>query len=166
MPKPVGKEEVGQTKTGPSSFFPLLICPPARLHKFLRLWPRATQRANLLLRAGFARRSSVSSTLQRHAAFATTSWVRLCSGSESWCEVPLRLHSAMDTISLHYAGQRVRVFTYQFAALCMRYIIEAITKGQILDIDREGEIANCAINGYLFDTSARHKGDLSSSVTM
>src|SRR3546814_4463817 len=32
-------------------------------------------------------------------------------GGESWCDVILRLRSVLDTISLHYAGRRVMIFT-------------------------------------------------------
>src|SRR3546814_17331525 len=33
-------------------------------------------------------------------------------GGESWCDVILRLRSVLDTISRHYAGRRVMIFTH------------------------------------------------------
>lgn len=81
-------------------------------------------------------------------------------GGESWCDVILRLRSVMDTISLHYAGRRVMIFTHQVVVLCMRYIIETMTEAQILGIDRDGDVANCAITDYRFDATAGRAGGL------
>ena len=79
-------------------------------------------------------------------------------GGESWCDVILRLRSVLDTISLHYAGKRVMIFTHQVVVLCMRYILETLDEAQILGIDREGDVANCAITDYRFDPAAGHDG--------
>jgi len=66
-------------------------------------------------------------------------------GGESWCDVILRLRGAVDTISLHHSGRRVLVLTHQVVVLCMRYLLEQMTEDQILSIDREGDVANCAV---------------------
>ncbi len=81
-------------------------------------------------------------------------------GGESWCDVILRLRSVLDTISLHYAGKRVMIFSHQVVVLCMRYILETLDEAQILAIDREGDVANCAITDYRFDPGAGHEGML------
>ena len=81
-------------------------------------------------------------------------------GGESWCDVILRLRSVMDTISLHHAGRRVMIFTHQVVVLCLRYVIEAMDEKQILAIDREGDVANCAITDYRFDPQAGPNGNL------
>jgi len=70
-------------------------------------------------------------------------------GGESWCDVILRLRSVMDTISLHHAGQRVMIFSHQVVVLCIRYILETLNEAQILAIDREGDVANCAVTDYV-----------------
>jgi broad specificity phosphatase PhoE len=67
---------------------------------------------------------------------------------ESWCDVILRLRSALDTISLHYAGQRVLIVTHQMVVLCFRYLIENLDESTVLDIDRTADVANCAITEY------------------
>lgn len=67
---------------------------------------------------------------------------------ESWCDVILRLRSALDTISLHYANERVLIVAHQAVVLCMRYIIENLTEQQILDIDREDDVLNCGVTEY------------------
>jgi broad specificity phosphatase PhoE len=79
-------------------------------------------------------------------------------GGESWCDVILRLRSVLDTISLHYAGKRVMIFTHQVVVLCMRYILETLDEPRILEIDRQGDVANCAITDYRFDAAAGHDG--------
>ncbi|WP_075293205.1 histidine phosphatase family protein [Pararhizobium arenae] len=68
---------------------------------------------------------------------------------ESWCDVILRLRSMLDTVSLHYSGQRVLIVAHQVVVLCMRYIIEDLSEDQILNIDRQGDVANCGITEYV-----------------
>ena len=53
-------------------------------------------------------------------------------GGESWCDVILRLRSALDTMSLHYDGCRVLIVAHQVVVLCMRYLLEHMTEEQIL----------------------------------
>jgi len=72
-------------------------------------------------------------------------------GGESWCDVILRLRSALDTISLHHADKRVLVVAHQVVVLCLRYILEGLTEEQILAIDREAEVANCGVTEYSFE---------------
>lgn len=81
-------------------------------------------------------------------------------GGESWCDVILRLRSALDTISLHHSGRRVLILTHQVVVLCMRYLLENLTEEQILAIDREGDVANCAITEYEFDSEGGPHGML------
>lgn len=81
-------------------------------------------------------------------------------GGESWCDVILRLRSVLDTISLHFAGKRVMIFTHQVVVLCLRYIIENLDEDGILRIDREGDVANCAITEYRLDRDAGADGKL------
>jgi broad specificity phosphatase PhoE len=81
-------------------------------------------------------------------------------GGESWCDVILRLRSALDTISLHYPGRRVLVVGHQVVVLCLRYLIENLTEAQILEIDAAGEVANCAVTEYGFDPALKAEGGL------
>jgi broad specificity phosphatase PhoE len=81
-------------------------------------------------------------------------------GGESWCDVILRLRSALDTISLHHSrpGTRVLVVAHQVVVLCMRYLIEGLTEEEILTIDREGDVANCGVTTYALDERAQDDG--------
>ena len=81
-------------------------------------------------------------------------------GGESWCDVILRLRSAADTISLHYAGRRVLVVAHQVVVLCLRCVIEGLSERQILDIDAQGDVANCAVTEYGLDPGQGGDGKL------
>jgi len=77
-------------------------------------------------------------------------------GGESWCDVILRLRSAVDTLSLHHAGRRVLIVSHEVVVLCLRYLLEELDEERILAIDREGDVANCAVTEYrLRDQGAR-----------
>ena len=81
-------------------------------------------------------------------------------GGESWCDVILRLRSALDTISLHHGGRRVLVVGHQVVVLCMRYLLENLDEDGILAIDRTGDVANCSVTEYAFDQSLGNHGGL------
>jgi broad specificity phosphatase PhoE len=81
-------------------------------------------------------------------------------GGESWVDVIFRLLALMDTVSLHYGGQRVMIVAHQVVVLCLRYIIENLSEAEILAIDRQGDVANCAITEYRFDPAAGRDGGL------
>jgi 2,3-bisphosphoglycerate-dependent phosphoglycerate mutase len=81
-------------------------------------------------------------------------------GGESWCDVILRLRSALDTISLHHAGERVLIVCHQVVVLCMRYLLERMTEQQILAIDAQGDVANCGVTTYVHDPDAGRHGDM------
>ena len=72
-------------------------------------------------------------------------------GGESWCDVILRLRSALDTISLHHSGCRVLIVGHQVVVLCLRYLLENMTEQKILEIDAEGDVANCSVTEYGLD---------------
>lgn len=79
---------------------------------------------------------------------------------ESWCDVILRLRSAFETISLHHGGRRVLIVGHQVVVLCMRYMLEGLDEAQILAIDAEGDVANCAVTEYSFNANAGKDGGL------
>ncbi len=81
-------------------------------------------------------------------------------GGESWCDVILRLRSAMDTIGLHYGGRRVLIVGHQVVVLCLRYLLENLTEAEILAIDKAGDVANCGVTEYRFDPSVGKDGHL------
>lgn len=69
-------------------------------------------------------------------------------GGESWCDVILRLRSLLEMVTREYADRRVMVVAHQVIVNCMRYLLEHLDEQQILDIDRQGDVPNCAITSY------------------
>jgi broad specificity phosphatase PhoE len=83
-------------------------------------------------------------------------------GGESWCDVILRLRSALDTISLHHSGpdKRVLVVAHQVIVLCFRYLLEGMTEEQILAIDQAADVANCGVTAYSVSPELGEDGEL------
>ncbi len=81
-------------------------------------------------------------------------------GGESWCDVILRLRSALDTLSLHYRDDRVLIVCHQVVVLCLRYLLECMDEAQILAIDAAEEVANCSVTSYAFNPSLGHQGKM------
>ena len=81
-------------------------------------------------------------------------------GGESWCDVILRLRSALDTISLHYPQKRVLIVAHQVVVLCLRYLIETLTEAELMAIDAQGDVVNCGVTEYGFDPQASSDGAL------
>jgi broad specificity phosphatase PhoE len=69
-------------------------------------------------------------------------------GGESWADVILRLRSVSADLRREHAGQRVLVVAHQVIVNCFRYLLEALTEENILAIDRQGDVPNCAITSY------------------
>jgi broad specificity phosphatase PhoE len=72
-------------------------------------------------------------------------------GGESWTDALLRVRSAVADMRRDCAGQRVLVVAHQVVVLLVRYVVEQMTEQEILAIDREGDVANCAITEYVAD---------------
>lgn len=83
-------------------------------------------------------------------------------GGESWCDVILRLRSVLDSVSLHHSepGDRVLIVAHQVIVLCLRYLLETMTESEILEIDRQAEVANCGVTEYRLDRDASPGGML------
>jgi broad specificity phosphatase PhoE len=69
-------------------------------------------------------------------------------GGESWCDVILRLRSLLEMVTREYAERRVLVVAHQVTVSCLRYLLEHMDEAQILAIDREGDVPNCAVTSY------------------
>ncbi|MGV3569263.1 MAG: histidine phosphatase family protein [Ramlibacter sp.] len=72
-------------------------------------------------------------------------------GGESWCDVILRLRSLTEMVTREHGGERVLVVAHQVIVNCMRYLVENLDEQQILDIDRQGDVPNCAVTSYRHD---------------
>jgi broad specificity phosphatase PhoE len=73
---------------------------------------------------------------------------------ESWCDVGLRVRSALDSIGREFPDERVLVVSHQVVILLFRYVLERLTEQELLGIDREQELANCGLTEYRFEGGA------------
>jgi broad specificity phosphatase PhoE len=81
-------------------------------------------------------------------------------GGESWCDVVLRLRSALDTINLHYPRERVLIVCHEVVVLCLRYLMECMTEEQVLTIAAAHDVANCGVTSYVFNRHAGRRGKM------
>jgi len=81
-------------------------------------------------------------------------------GGESWCDVILRLRSLIDTLTREYRGERVLIVAHQVIVNCFRYLLERMDEAQILELDRQADVPNCAVMHYEFDRSQGKNGKL------
>ena len=75
-------------------------------------------------------------------------------GGESWVDVALRLRAVLDEIRIDARGERVLLMAHQVVVLLTRYVVEGMDEQTILEIDREGDVANCAVTSYVLDAEA------------
>lgn len=75
-------------------------------------------------------------------------------GGESWCDVILRLRSVVEMVAREHGGQRVLVVAHQVTVNCLRYLMENMDEGRILDIDRIADVPNCGVTSYEYDPAA------------
>ena len=81
-------------------------------------------------------------------------------GGESWCDVILRLRSAINMLTREYSGERVLLVGHSVVVLCFRYLLERMTEDQILEVDRTNEVANCSVTSYVFEAERGRHGKL------
>jgi broad specificity phosphatase PhoE len=67
---------------------------------------------------------------------------------ESWADVALRVRGVVETIEHRYADERVLLVTHQAVAMLFRYVLEDLTEAEVLEIDAQVQIANCAVTRY------------------
>lgn len=69
-------------------------------------------------------------------------------GGESWCDVGLRVRSALDSISRAHHGERVVVVAHQVVIHMFRYVLEGLTEEEVLSLSRERDLANCSVTTF------------------
>jgi broad specificity phosphatase PhoE len=69
-------------------------------------------------------------------------------GGESWCDVILRLRSMVEVLRRDHVGDNVLIVAHQVIVNCFRYLLECMDEAQILAIDRQADVPNCAITEY------------------
>lgn len=81
-------------------------------------------------------------------------------GGESWSDVLLRLRGALDAVRQDAAGERVALVAHQVVVLLVRYVLEGMTEQDVLEVDRQAEVANCSLTTYCYDESVGVHGGM------
>jgi len=81
-------------------------------------------------------------------------------GGESWCDVALRVRSALDSVTREHAGERLLIVAHQVVILMFRYVLEHMTEQEILDVDRRYQLANCSVTTYVHDSHLGSAGGM------
>ena len=74
-------------------------------------------------------------------------------GGESWCDVGLRVRSALDSITRSRSGERVMVVAHQVVIHMFRYVLEQLTEQEVLALSRSRDLANCSVTTFVADRS-------------
>lgn len=133
-----------------------LACDPVEIRFDERLREKEFGILDRLTRWGIEERFPEQAELRR----AVGKFYHRPPGGESWCDVILRLRSALDSVALHHAGGRVLIVAHQVVVLCLRYLIEGMTEEQVLAIDAQRDVANCGVTAYAFDPAIGTNGAL------
>jgi len=75
-------------------------------------------------------------------------------GGESWTDVLQRLRAVLDDIRRDADGERVLLVAHQVVVLLTRYVLEGMDEEQVLALDAEAEVLNCAVTSYRHDAGA------------
>ena len=70
-------------------------------------------------------------------------------GGEAWSDVLLRLRAALSDLTAEEQGERVLLVAHQVVVLLVRYVLERMTEQEVLDVDRQGDVANCSVTAYV-----------------
>jgi broad specificity phosphatase PhoE len=74
-------------------------------------------------------------------------------GGESWCDVALRVRSALDTVAREYVDEPVLVVAHEVVILMFRYVLEQLTEQQVLGVGARTALANCGVTEFVVDPS-------------
>lgn len=69
-------------------------------------------------------------------------------GGESWADVIIRLRSFIETDLSRLERENVVILTHEVVVRCFRYILEAMSEKQILEIDGASDVKNGGITSY------------------
>jgi len=72
-------------------------------------------------------------------------------GGESWCDVGLRVRSALDSITRSHWDERVMVVAHQVVIHMFRYVLEGLTEQEVLALSRGRDLANCSVTSFVAD---------------
>lgn len=81
-------------------------------------------------------------------------------GGESYPDINLRLWSFLNTLVREHSQKNILVVSHSAMMLGFRKLLEKLSEKELLKIDREDDIKNCAIISYCFDPKLKPKPKL------
>jgi broad specificity phosphatase PhoE len=69
-------------------------------------------------------------------------------GGESWSDVALRIRSVLATEGLRYDCERLIIVAHQAVIMVFRYVLEELTEQELLELDKEQQVANASLTRY------------------
>ena len=69
-------------------------------------------------------------------------------GGESWADVALRVRSLLATEALRHDGERLLLVAHQAVIMVFRYVLEELTEQELLEVDKEEQVANASLTRY------------------
>jgi len=69
-------------------------------------------------------------------------------GGESWADVALRIRSVLATEGLRYDCERLMIVAHQAVIMVFRYVLEELTEQELLEVDKEQQVANASLTRY------------------
>jgi 2,3-bisphosphoglycerate-dependent phosphoglycerate mutase len=75
-------------------------------------------------------------------------------GGESWCDVALRVRSAIDSLSRAHPQERVMVVAHEVVIYVFRYVLEGLREQAVLDLSRRRPLANCSVTAFAYDDAS------------
>jgi broad specificity phosphatase PhoE len=69
-------------------------------------------------------------------------------GGESWADVALRVRTLLFTEGIRYDGDRLMLVAHQAVIMVFRYVLEGLTEPELLEIDKNEQVANASVTRY------------------
>jgi broad specificity phosphatase PhoE len=69
-------------------------------------------------------------------------------GGESWADVALRIRGLLASEGLRYDCERLLVVAHQAVIMVFRYVLEELTEQELLEVDKEQQVANASLTRY------------------
>jgi len=74
-------------------------------------------------------------------------------GGESWADVALRLRSLLGDLRRDWADRRVLLVGHEAVVFLVRYLVEGLTEERLLEVARDGTIANASLSSWRREAS-------------
>ncbi|OGN05740.1 MAG: hypothetical protein A2831_03680 [Candidatus Yanofskybacteria bacterium RIFCSPHIGHO2_01_FULL_44_17] len=78
-------------------------------------------------------------------------------GGESYPDVNLRIWAFLSSLVREYPKTNILVVSHSAVMLCFRKVLEKLTEKQVMDINQNDDVQNCAIISYKFDPKLKPK---------